>query len=557
MLLGFALSISIPTYAQTTTGFTLQRDSIYTNRYYLAFNGSRDHNHQIMSKGTIRIDLVDHGVSNVKEFGVYVQHPDFGQVMGYESETHNLGVGTIYLNFSAYPEIEIEYESPTGQYLNLTYENSNTDLQSTFSSPGDTVKIFFTFSEADTIRPAINGQENFVTNVDDPKTVDYFKSFLRAIDETDGDISNQIYVITDNYTTNKTIVGRYMIKFGVKDAANNESTIEVYVNVVDAVSPVISGNSAKVQISYKQTWNIAAFKSSLTVSDNYYTLSHSDIGIKSDGYTANKTNLGTYSVEFEVTDGSGNKGTFVKQVEVIDDIAPVFSGHSVLTKNNNQTLTVNEIKAGLTAHDEKEGNKTSQIVVKTDGYTGNGHRVGSYQIVFEVADSKGNKATHTVTVNVVDNLPPVWYIEDGVSIKIVQPATLTREQMIDLLTKTGQITVTSTTSFNFILDEYQGNETIPGVYAMAFRLKDTAGNEQVHNFAITVLEDDTDDDTVVLEPTGNFLDNTIQFIKDNTLMVSIISGVIIVSIIAVISLKSGEYKPRHLRKNKYSRFRRK
>ncbi|MCU0104721.1 DUF5011 domain-containing protein [Acholeplasma vituli] len=359
----------------------------------------------------------------------------------------------------------------------------------------------------DNYRPAISGQEEFVTSVDAPKDVNYFKSTLKAIDETDGDITANIYVKTDNYTTNKTVLGRYNIVFGVKDAAQNESTLEVWVTVGDFTQPVINGNSSKVQISYTQTYNISSFKSTLTVSDNYYTLNNSNIVIESDAYTSNKTNLGTYNIVFAVTDGSSNKGTFTKQIEVIDDIAPVFSGPATLIKNNNANLSVSEIKAQLTATDAKEGNKTPQIVVKQDNFTGNGHKVGSYTIIFEVADSKGNTATHTVTVNVSDKLGAVWYIQDGVSIKLVPPATLTRQQMIDLLIATGQINITSQTSFNFVHDEYTGNEETPGVYAMSLMLRDTAGNEDVHSFALVVLEADEGEDTIVIEdPNGSFFE---------------------------------------------------
>ena len=69
-------------------------------------------------------------------------------------------------------------------------------------------------------RPAISGQENFAVSVDDPKPVDFFKSFLSAYDET-GDLTSSIYLINDNYTTNKHVKGTYEIEFGVQDAAGN------------------------------------------------------------------------------------------------------------------------------------------------------------------------------------------------------------------------------------------------------------------------------------------------------------------------------------------------
>ncbi|VEU83144.1 hypothetical protein [Acholeplasma hippikon] len=372
------------------------------------------------------------------------------------------------------------------------------------------------------LRPVISGQETFVTSVDDPKPLSFFQGYLTAIDETDGNITNNIYVVSDNYTTNKSILGTYTVVFGVKDSANNESTLEVKISVVDVTKPVITGNSSKVQISYTQTWNVENFRSTLTVSDNYATMNNSHIVVKTDGYTSNKTNLGTYNVVFSATDPSGNETTFTKQVEVIDDIAPVFSGPTVLTKPSTSILSVNEIKAQLTATDAKEGNKTSQITVFEDNYTGNGNRVGNYTITFQVSDSKGNRATHVVTVSVQDNIPPVWYIQDGVSFKLVQPATLTRQQIINLLVATGQLNVSATTQINFLVDEYSGNETTPGVYTVSIGYSNTAGNEGVHTIAITVL-DQEDSNPIVVNPDKTILDNIVEFISSPTGIVTIVA----------------------------------
>src|SRR5690606_20523155 len=49
------------------------------------------------------------------------------------------------------------------------------------------------------------------------------------------------------------------------------------------------------------------------------------------------------------------------------------------------------------------------------------------------------------------------------------------------------------------IDEYQGNENVPGVYMMSIRTTSTNGNQSVHNMMINVLESDTEDD-VVVEP---------------------------------------------------------
>lgn len=388
---------------------------------------------------------------------------------------------------------EYRITSPGQRYLNLFEVGNETRLFYTDD-------IGFTLRFADNLRPAISGQENFVTNINDPKDVAYFQSFLSAFDETDGDVTNRITVKTDNYTANKSVLGTHQIIFAVTDLSGNESTLTVYVRVVDVDAPVISGNTSIAQIGYKETWNINAFKSTLSVTDNYDSLTNADITIKTDNYTANKTKLGTYDVVFSATDASGNEATLTKQVRVIDNIKPTFSGPTTIATSNTTIITESEIRSQLTAHDEIDGNITSKIQLVTDNFTGHGNKVGTYTIVYAVTDNAGNTEQHTVSVTRSDQMPPIFWIEDGVSIKVEPTIALTKQQIIDALTASGQIQVTATTQVSFLFNEYEGNESVPGIYAISMRVADLKGNEEVHNIAVTVLDTSDTEDPVVLEP---------------------------------------------------------
>lgn len=397
--------------------------------------------------------------------------------------------------------------------------------------------LFINYKTVDSLRPAISGQENFVTNVDDPKDVNFFKSYLSAYDETDGDITSNITVKTDNYTANKTTLGTHKIVFSVKDSANNETTLDVYVRVVDITAPVITGDTSVATIGYSETYNFETFRKTLTVTDNYATLTNTDIKLKTDGYSSNKTILGTYSVVFEVTDPSGNASTFTKQVKVIDNVKPTFSGPSTITTTNKTPMTVNDVKAELTANDFIDGVITNKITVKTDNYTGHNSTVGSYSIVFEVKDTAGNTQTHTVTINLVDNIAPIFWIKDGYSIKVDPSVALTKEQIIEILTVSGQITQqTPMSRVRVLYDDYTGRESKPGIYAMNFEIAsdDDFKNTTTHAVAITVLgESETPPDS----ETPTIIDQGLGFIQQHYLW--FIGGfvVLIISIIFLIPKK--------------------
>lgn len=377
-------------------------------------------------------------------------------------------------------------------------------------------------AELDTKRPAISGQENFVTSVDDAKPVSFFQSFLTAIDETDGEVP--VYVISDNYTANIRVLGTHKVVFGAKDNSGNEATLEAYIRVVDITKPIINGNDSVVKIGYKETWNITNFKTTLTVSDNYDTLTNADITVKSDDYTANKSKLGTYNVVFAVKDSSNNEGTFTKPVQVYDNVRPTFSGPTNIATSNTTILTESDVRAQITANDEIDGNLTNKIKLVEDNFTGKGNKVGSYTIKYSVTDNAGNTAEFIVTIQRSDKLPPVIWIQDGVSIKTTPTTPLTFEQIISILQSTGQVSGSTQTRFSLIYDEYTGNESTPGIYAMSINARSVDGNESLHNMSITVL-DDSNDDGITTNPGFEI----VTWIKENPALVT-------VGIVAVIGI---------------------
>lgn len=367
--------------------------------------------------------------------------------------------------------------------------------------------FYFDVVQSDNTRPVVSGEENFVTNVDDARPLSFFQAFLTAWDETDGDVTSRITVKTDNYTPNISVLGSHKVIWKVDDLSGNETEFEAYIRVVDITAPIINGSTATAEIGYKETWNITNFKTTLTVTDNYDTLTHTDITVKSDGYTSNKSNLGTYTVVYAVKDSSNNEGTFEKKVKVIDNVKPTFSGPTTIATSNNTILTEAEVRAQLTANDEIDGNVTSKITLLEDNYTGKGNKVGSYTITYQVKDNANNTATHIVTITRSDKIPPVIWIQDGVSIKTTPTTPLTFEQIINILTATGQIQVQGNMQYRLLLDEYTGHEDQPGIYAMSIEASSTNGNQSIHNLALTVLAVEDEVPTITDTASTWFKDN--------------------------------------------------
>lgn len=503
-----------------TIGVVITTQSVSaSNNPYFTINGDPRYNNKIKM-------IIEHG-----EVGI--EDTESGELFyTYDGATLSIEV----FNADGFSVRRPHESYPNGRIIKseiITIWVDETETEGSFRDETGEDIFFFDHEEEfyveyfrdDNKRPAISGEEFFVTNVDDKKPLSFFQSFLSAYDETDGDLTDEIYVKTDNYTQNINVLGDHKVVWGVKDYSDNEAILEAYIAVRDITKPVITGTTAVVRIGYKETYNIEAFRASLKVTDNHSSLTNADIKIKTDGYTANKNKLGTYDIVFNALDDSDNEGIFTKKIQVYDNIVPEFSGPTVISTSNNTVLTESDIRAQITAHDEIDGTITSKIKLIEDNYTGKGNKVGEYTIKYEVSDNEGNTAYHVVTINRLDKLPPVIWIEDGITIKTTITMPLTFEQIINILQVTGQVPNNSTTMFNKIVDEYEGNEHEPGKYLYTVRARATDGNESQHPLFIQVLGE-TDDDGVITKPPFNivdhFKDNYIYYIVFTVLAVGVV-----------------------------------
>ena len=347
----------------------------------------------------------------------------------------------------------------------------------------------------DNTRPAIDGQENAVTNVNNPEDVNFFVKLFRAIDDVDGDISDRIVIDNDGYTANKNKLGKYPVTISATDDAGNKATLTFYINVVDIDNPIITGDATKARISYDKTFDVEGFRKTLDISDNYDVLANSAITITSNTYDSNKTKIGNYQVVFTAKDSSNNSTTFTKQIEVYDGVKPSFSGITTFTKGYNKIISVQEIIKDVKANDYIDGDITNTIKIKRDGYTGNANKVGTYEVELEVSDKAGNKAQHLIKITVTDDKGADWYIENGYTINLAPDATLTRTQIVELLVRNKQVNASANSRITYTYDNYSDNVGEPGVYVLGFTITEPNGNESAHEYAINVMSsDDTNDD---------------------------------------------------------------
>lgn len=385
-----------------------------------------------------------------------------------------------YLNFTS------NADSSVGVALELSGTWYLDKFYIPFSIPAENFYILLTFNMviSDTINPVINGQTNYITNVNNPISEAEIKSGLYAIDNVDGTIPSTAFtLISDDYTSNKNILGVYNIIYKVSDSSGNESQVTVKVHVVDVDKPIISGTSTYT-VAYNQTQSLTTILNNLTVADNY----QSGIipVIVHDNYTPNKTIKGSYEITYKATDSSGNESDiFTVTVTVIDNVKPVISGTSNYTRVYNNKLDLATIKAGLTANDGYDGDITANITLKSDNYTSNYNVLGTYKVIYTVKDNSNNAIDYTVTINVVDTIKPTitgQSVYNTGSTEKISESTI-RESLNAIDDYDGALTI------ELVSNPYDSHYQEIRSHKITYKATDLSGNFTEYVVTINVFDD--------------------------------------------------------------------
>lgn len=303
----------------------------------------------------------------------------------------------------------------------------------------------------------------YITDIDNPITVEEIKAGLRAYDDTDGDVTDSITIYQDNYSQNKDILGTYDIVFRACDSKGNHTDFTVYVQIIDTTAPSIGGN-LNLTANNSKVLDQSSIISGLVLADNYDSSSNINLELISDNYTENYNIVGTYELVFKATDSSGNSSQATVYVNVIDVIKPVINGPMVHLKNNNLTVDLLEFINMYTAIDETDGDITNKIKVIEDRYTINQYNAGIWEVVLQVSDAANNTTEITIEIEVVDKIGPVFFIDKTKIVIDLNTNNLDVNALINYFQNTNIIQ--EDVPIEVIEDTYTKNKNTPGVYKL-------------------------------------------------------------------------------------------
>ncbi|MDD3107488.1 MAG: hypothetical protein PHP65_06795, partial [Bacilli bacterium] len=238
----------------------------------------------------------------------------------------------------------------------------------------------------------------------------HFQSTLSATDNYDGNLTSQIVVSADNYSSNYNVLGTHTIIFSVTDGSNNVGTFTVYVKVEDGTAPVFSGPTS-INKGNSASLTLSEILSQITALDAVDGNVTHKIVVESDNYSRNASRVGDWDIELSVQDVLLNTAFFTVTISVSDIVSPIFMiNQQVITieLNDNHLGVQDFVKVLVKTQAIKEN---SEVVVISDNYSENKNTPGTYQVVLGVGEEQME-----LEINVIEGLyeqlqednPTVW-----------------------------------------------------------------------------------------------------------------------------------------------------
>lgn len=295
----------------------------------------------------------------------------------------------------------------------------------------------------------------------------YVEPGFTASDNIDGVITANVQISSN---VNTSVVGTYQVNYNVLDSAGNPATQKVRIVIVtpDVTLPVLTllGSTPMKHTVY------TAF-----VDPGYTAIDFDTRNLTSNVVVQNNINenaLGLYDVIYTIDDGSGNIDSKVRQVEVVDDVAPLV----VFTDPTNPVIMeVNApfVEPGVTISD----NYDRAPIISTSGLDVT--KTGTYQLVYIGSDSSGNISAPLVrTVIVQDSEAPVIDLVGGdtVFVNVFAPYNERGFVATDNYCENLNVVVTGKVNVNVV-----------GTYVLTYNLTDCEGNAAITRTRVVIVVD--------------------------------------------------------------------
>ncbi|MFM7767102.1 MAG: HYR domain-containing protein, partial [Bacteroidota bacterium] len=188
-------------------------------------------------------------------------------------------------------------------------------------------------------------------------------------------------------------LGTTTVTWTVTDGSGNTATATQSVTVTDNVNPTITAPAGKNVTTNTGCTATGVSLGTPTTADNCSVASVTN-------NAPSAFPLGTTTVTWTVTDGSGNTATATQTVTVSDNVNPSITAPAAVSANTNSGCTATGVSLGTPTTSD------NCSVASVANNAPSAFPVGTTTVTWTVTDGSGNTSTATQTVTVTDNVPP-------------------------------------------------------------------------------------------------------------------------------------------------------
>lgn len=346
----------------------------------------------------------------------------------------------------------------------------------------------------------------YYTKVDHPQTAEEIKEDLEleAYDELDGCLNSSITCeMSQDYqekvlnvpNVSERTLGTYDFKYQAKDSSNNVASLIIHVIVIDDVRPTIHEGSSTLEHTlevYRDTISKERICLGIEATDNYDAKSDLNYEVVSGNYfELDRPPVGDYPVIVRVTDSSQNYSEVTVTIHVVDTTAPVITANQTSITQSYQLQTeIHELLKTLNIRvtDNYKVSDPNTYTIGNDEYTQNLGKIGDYKVVIYAIDEYSNVGTLEITIHIVDEIPPVFYLDTS-KVYVSIRTKLKKNDFIALLENDNKIKDTFY-RVEVIEDTYTSNATEEGEYLYQLRVLYDQGNYEDYKFFVHVVSED-------------------------------------------------------------------
>ena len=373
----------------------------------------------------------------------------------------------------------------SGRYASLLYDWDNYLMLSENDGP----LPWEPFEPVNDTEPVIHGEAYMMVSYDAP--IDPYALIGDAItaeDEIDGDLTEKIDIVRNDYRHNEGMTGEYTVIYEVSDTANNTAHLHLTIDVVDHIPPVIDGPS-------DIHTDVDALHSLATLIDTHFTFTDDYDGpienytVTSDDYSNNKGTLGSYGVSVTVSDASGNTTSHIFTVHVEDYEKPELDGPDTIAMALSAPYaTLDDILSYYQIHDNYTPTNDLEFTIGEHTVPEALDERGTYQLELVLEDCSGNQETKHVTFIIIDDIPPV--LEGTSHIRIPYHETFDIEAYIASMHVADNHDTLTTDDIIVSVNHYDEAEGFKvGFHNVVFTLSDESGNLTEFILHIEVYDD--------------------------------------------------------------------